>query len=698
MSKYKESISSIMSTKEEVKMLVFGLTVIAGGLSVLEVVMTIIDEKERKKHAIIFTIEFLLSLVGAFILVFTYDIPSPAIERKNDYSAIELSCDKGFSIEYRLSAGSDDKWIKYSKPIKIEKNTILYARTVFLFLKSEEESKDIFVAENGLIYFGGADTPGDSIVRINAQYNYENMVPNEKAGNYYAGYEMKRDDIGVKGITLNGEEKEIYDFKYSPNVLKEGKNDILVEYYFSKNTSVKTHIYINAKEPEMYKISAVYIGNNNNIGADLSSEDFKVMATYEDSSRNDINEFTISYEKLGVGKNEITIVKSNLLCVVTINCVDLSKIERNEVEDNNSFATANHIKTNVQYVGRISDENDVDYYKFNVQSDSKVRIEFSHQKIDEEDVYWEVSLFAINEEDKLNFQSIGTASEKKSSIIRLQTGVYYVKVAPYYYSGERYKIKVELEQVSDAHEIEPNDEMENESTKIRTNKDYVGNLYKEDDIDCYEFEILNKGKVTIYFEHKKNDENNAIWRINLYGASEEEIYSSEVNGINSKFKTDSVRLPKGKYYIRISSYYWNDMDYKIKVKYNKEGAKFETESNDDYSLANPIRMNKKIVGNMQSSEDVDFYKIKINKKIKKLKIIFTHNQIDDSNIYWEIELHSEKSDDALENNGGITQYNICGSAARFSSSIWKNIKPGNYYIKVRCSYYDNSDYILQVKS
>lgn len=31
MSKYKESISSIMSTKEEVKMLVFGLTVIAGG-------------------------------------------------------------------------------------------------------------------------------------------------------------------------------------------------------------------------------------------------------------------------------------------------------------------------------------------------------------------------------------------------------------------------------------------------------------------------------------------------------------------------------------------------------------------------------------------------------------------------------------------------------------------------------------------
>ena len=150
MSKYKESISSIMSTKEEVKMLVFGLTVIAGGLSVLEVVMTIIDEKERKKHAIIFTIEFLLSLVGAFILVFTYDIPSPAIERKNDYSAIELSCDKGFSIEYRLSAGSDDKWIKYIKPIKIEKNTILYARTVFLFLKSEEESKDIFVAENGL--------------------------------------------------------------------------------------------------------------------------------------------------------------------------------------------------------------------------------------------------------------------------------------------------------------------------------------------------------------------------------------------------------------------------------------------------------------------------------------------------------------------------------------------------------------------
>lgn len=678
------------------QIIVFHLIFLLEIVSIVQLVMANINDEDREKHMKVFYISLIGSVLSLVLSMTTFEVQSPTIERKNDYSAIKLSCDTGFSIEYKLSAGSDDKWIKYSKPIKVKKNTILYARASLYFLKSEEVSKDIFVSENGLIYFGGADTPGDSVVKINAEYNYENMVPNKAAGNYYAGYEIKKSDIKVMGTTLKGDEKEIYDFKYSPNILKEGKNDVLVEYYFSKNTSVKTHLYINAKEPEIYKISAEYIGKNNNVDAELSNEDFRVTAIYEDDSRNDINEFAISYEKLKFGENDIKIIKSNLLCVVNLNCIDINSIERSEVEDNNSLDNANNIETNVQYVGRISDENDVDYYKFNILSDGKVRISFSHQKIDEEDTYWEVSLMSMNEEEKLDFESNGTTSEEKSSIIRLQPGSYYVKVASYYHSKEKYKIKVEFEEELNEHEVEPNDKMESESTRILTNKYYVGNLYKEDDVDCYEFEISNKGKITIDFVHKKNDEDNTIWKIELYGESEESIYCGDIVGKNSKFETDSVRLPKGKYYIRISSYYWNDMDYRIRVRYKKEGAGYEKESNDDYNTANLIGMNKKIVGNMQSSQDVDFYKIKIEKYLKKLKMLFIHNQIDNPDIFWEIELHSEKSDYALENSEERTQYDIYGSSARYSNLIWRRIKPGNYYIKIRCSSYDNSDYALRI--
>ena len=454
----------------------FCLTVFLGITGVVEAWLSISNAEDRERHIKKLIFSFLIAVAFNLLPVSQFGIPCPTIAREKDYSAIKLSCNTGFGIEYKLSAASDDKWIKYSKPIKVKKNTILYARASLYFLKSEEVSKDIFVSENGLVYFGGADTPGDSVVKINAQYNYENMFPNKAAGNYYAGYEIKKSDIKVIGTTLKGDEKEIYDFKYSPNVLKEGKNDVLVEYYFSKNTSVKTHLHINAKEPEIYKISAEYIGKNNNVDAELSNEDFRVTAIYEDDSRNDINEFAISYEKLKFGENDIKIIKSNLLCVVNLNCIDINNIERSEVEDNNSLDNANNIETNVQYVGRISDENDIDYYKFNILSDGKIRISFSHQKIDEEDIYWEVSLMSMNEEEKLDFESNGTTSEEKSSIIRLQSGCYYVKVAPYYHSKEKYKIKIEFEEELNEHEVEPNDKMESESTSILTNKYYVGNL------------------------------------------------------------------------------------------------------------------------------------------------------------------------------------------------------------------------------
>lgn len=202
----------------------------------------------------------ILAIIGAFFsFLVINDVSSPLIDRKADYSAVILSTDEPMNIEYRIST-SGDEWLKYKKPIRLKDNAIVYARSRVLWYTSEPVYRDVYVAENGLVYFSGVEKPGDTIVDIKANYNYEDFVINKNAGNHYVGYEIKKNDIKVVGTDLKGNEKEITEFTYSPDILKNGRNDIEVEYSITEDISIKTHLYVNGEKPAMIKIEAKYRG------------------------------------------------------------------------------------------------------------------------------------------------------------------------------------------------------------------------------------------------------------------------------------------------------------------------------------------------------------------------------------------------------------------------------------------------------
>lgn len=100
-------------------------------------------------------------------------LPAPQITRLEDYSAIKIYTDKGVPIQYKIRVDGKEEWKEYTEPIKIKQTTVVSARTRIFLYKSEEVYRDVFVEDNGLIDFGGADIPKKSLKQLKASYTYK---------------------------------------------------------------------------------------------------------------------------------------------------------------------------------------------------------------------------------------------------------------------------------------------------------------------------------------------------------------------------------------------------------------------------------------------------------------------------------------------------------------------------------------------
>ena len=89
-----------------------------------------------------------------------------------------MSVDEPLEIEYRISTNGDssNEWIKYDKPFKLERSDIIYSRAKTLWYTCEEEYRAAYLSENGLVYFGSAEEPGDTILSISASYNIKDPM------------------------------------------------------------------------------------------------------------------------------------------------------------------------------------------------------------------------------------------------------------------------------------------------------------------------------------------------------------------------------------------------------------------------------------------------------------------------------------------------------------------------------------------
>lgn len=420
------------------------------------------------------------------------------------------------------------------------------------------------------MYFSAADEPGDSVESIESEYVYIDPINNGTAGNHFEGYKIKKSDIKVTGTDRNGNIKDITEFKYSPDVLKQGKNEIEIEYTIAEGITVKDTIYVNGDESKLIKLDAQYIGEDVYLGTVLNSEDFIVKGVYENVVEETITEYGISPSELTEGENTVTITMDGLSSAVQINAINEASIIKYETESNDEIKTANKIDLNINYTGNMNDDNDVDTYKLKLTEKSKVSISFTHQKTDSVYSFWKVSLLNDSEGEVMKVYSVGE---------------------------------------------------------------------------------------------------------------------------NANIQSDSVRLPAGNYYIRITPDAFSDMNYTFCVNSLIEGIETENEDNGDYDKATPVSVGSSITGNIQSEQDTDFYKFELPQG-STLNVAFTHALIDSYNSFWSVELMSDNTSGTIKNDDKHSVTYIQGNAAETITTTWSDLPADTYYLKVKKDYYNNSDYTI----
>lgn len=652
--------------------------------------------KDEKKGRWIHIISGIAGAVISFGIAITQvELEPPQITRAEDFSSIILTSRNGYHIKYQIGEGKKEKWMTYREPFTVEHNTVIRAKACMLNFDSEEVYRDVYVEENGLMDFGGADVPRESLKNLKAAYIYKEPQ-NGQAGNSYTGYEISPKDIQVTGTDLDGNSVTVTEFSYTPQILSNGKNAIEVSYALPNGKNVTTHFWVEAHNPQLLSIRARYKGSTLFAGTELSIENLEVTGGYEDGTQNEITGFTLSTTKIKTGMNVIKITKDGVSTELSLNAVEKDSITEKEIEPNDDISTANDIETNVKYTGMLRKEDDVDFYKVQLNKKGKITLRFKHPKIDSDYLFWNVYLMGMDETEKIRMDVSGEAAECVSNGIRVASGVYYIKVASSSFSDEKYVLTVEFQEEGDEYETEPNNDL-TQARVIKTNKVYTGNLQDSYDVDCYSFRLKGKRKVHLQFSHAKMNSDYNFWKVALLGESDGSLTEIYSNGLTAKQNSDCVRLPAGNYYVRISSNSWSAIDYSIKVVAEEEKIETENEENDDFGLATTISLGKTIVGNIQSDNDVDFYRF-VLKKRTNVKITFTHNPIDNYYTFWVVTLYSEESGGGLTSDNGGANICITGDSSKNNSETWSLLPAGMYYIRVTDSSYNNDDYKLKVSS
>lgn len=425
--------------------------------------------------------------------------------------------------------------------------------------------------------------------------------------------------------------------------------------------------------------------NSNENTTPDNSENTKVFST-EKTLENELENTTFISE---------TEREENLETITSVSETEVAFQSLNyncENEPNNDFPTATPINVNQSIEGILESKNDEDFYIFNITQKGKLSIVFTHEKFDSSYVYWKFNIYDSNSEKIDTFDVSGNISETTSNSIRLPAGKYYCKINSYNYEYIKYTFNINYQNEYNNYETENNNDFP-QATEIKVNQTYIGNIQDKYDKDYFKFEIFQKGKISISFNHEQFDNFYDYWEINLI-SEESNILNFNSTGSTSSLTSDVVRLPIGTYYIKIAPYNFNNTDYNFSINYNEENEFFEDEPNNDYKFATNIELETEYTGNIQSKKDVDFYEINITEDNTNIEFYFIHEITDNNYSYWNVyflDTNGNRLNFSDENNKNFPYLSIYGCTQKTKFYI-NNINCGKYYLKICPENYKNTDY------
>ena len=219
-----------------------------------------------------------------------------------------------------------------------------------------------------------------------------------------------------------------------------------------------------------------------------------------------------------------------------------------EVEDNDTFDTANIIENNVVYEGNSSKGSDKDYYRFEMKQSGLAEIisnkcTYNLYEEDENNNVYQITYCKSSDDN----------SRKYTNRVRLAAGKYYLLMRPDRWADCReYSFSVNTTYESPDDFEQENNNVKSMANEKKTNHWYAGNMNTEEDIDCFKMTILEDSFLSMEFKVPRQIQKDTL-KIGLYDSSMENVLSEATNTENPYLKTKEILCPAGVYYVRVEN-------------------------------------------------------------------------------------------------------------------------------------------------
>ena len=308
-----------------------------------------------------------------------------------------------------------------------------------------------------------------------------------------------------------------------------------------------------------------------------------------DSWKKSADNLKVTFKSIGLrsGKYYIKVTSDSLSLkdtyTIQANFTPSTDEKKFEEEHNDELSAANTFALNSSITGNIHDDKDIDYYALNLEQDGLIQFNFKHTDIEDSRDFWNYFLTDAEGNKICDWEISGTTTNQKTSKMGLQKGTYYLVVkSAFLYNDVDYIISNTFSS-DGVFEAESNDTIET-ANKIPVATACVGNLYKNNDVDYYSFTVDKTSEVSISFNHVDLEDNRTFWNFSLLSGDENALLKQSVNGDKTNVKSDTVKLEKGTYFIKVaSSYLSSDANYTLTVN-AKEITYTKGDANADGSI------------------------------------------------------------------------------------------------------------------
>jgi hypothetical protein len=184
------------------------------------------------------------------------------------------------------------------------------------------------------------------------------------------------------------------------------------------------------------------------------------------------------------------------------------------------------------------------------------------------------------------------------------------------------------------------------------NTEVFASLVASSDSNTFIFTLESPGSVILEFSHQNLTHNHKGWRIRLCDDRSNEMVSFDSFWNELKTSSPTIGLPAGSYLVIVDTdpasynYSWNSAQYALTVKYAASEC-WETESNELFETADPVKTNLAIAGTLKSPSDEDFFTFTLDGP-GYVTLDFNHANLTYGQQGWRVRLSDENSNELFD--------------------------------------------------